>query len=370
MKKITKTYVEKIYKGDILTQSSIEEIDDRNPMKVENDGKIQGFRFYDKEYILDGEKIYKGIKTNYSGFIYYGKRYSLDKFIEEYGDNPDYNFLIRKMKSNDYNYVCQTQNDAFIPMREVDITLDEYEEKLESTANKMFEKLKEHIGEDVTYTAWCYGRKIKATGELKKIIEFGNVEIGSAGIPFVGHGFAISEIKSKDEEILYSNPNIEYGYNRKSDEEVNASKRLIYGNRIVDNMIKKTEELKRKFDTPKSKYYLMKEGLNLVIPDTIEDWLEFVDNNTNDNDSINVVKATISMMKKFEEGISFKEAEKIVYNEEFGLTAFGFLAETTANALSYFAKQGEEYRIYWNRKNGIEDPKENVNPAIITTRKH
>ena len=55
MEKITKTYVEKIYRGLLFSESSIKEVAERNPMQVENDGKMQGFRFYDKEYVVDGE---------------------------------------------------------------------------------------------------------------------------------------------------------------------------------------------------------------------------------------------------------------------------------------------------------------------------
>lgn len=47
------------------------------------------------------------------------------------------------------------------------------------------------------------------------------------------------------------------------------------------------------------------------------------------------------------------------------------MAGATANALSHFAKQGEEYRRYWNKQYGIEDSEEKgtVNPAVLTTKK-
>lgn len=41
----------------MFSESSIKEVAERNPMQVENDGKMQGFRFYDKEYVVDGEKL-------------------------------------------------------------------------------------------------------------------------------------------------------------------------------------------------------------------------------------------------------------------------------------------------------------------------
>lgn len=117
------------------------------------------------------------------------------------------------------------------------------------------------------------------------------------------------------------------------------------------------------------KYTLMREGLTLINEETTEDWLQFADANTNDGYSVFVVKAVISMMKKFEEGISFEDAEKQVYNEELGLS--GYMAGATANALSHFAKNGEAYRIYWNKQYGVEvdEVKGTVNPAVLTIKK-
>lgn len=382
MKKVTKSYVEKIYRGILFSEPSVEEVTERDPMQVENDGQMQGFRFYDKEYVVDGEKSYDGETSNYSNWIYFGKRLSLDEIKAKYGNNPDYRILIGNMEGNGYNYVCHTQAGSFLPMEEGDMTFDELiaqkEQDKEAKAKEMFDKLREHIGEDVSYTGWWYGVKQEETDELREVNDFANVLIGCSGIPFVGYGAAISSITSKDGEVLYSNPNIEYGYDRRADKDVFASKRLIFGDRIVDEEQAEKEkqdrewaEYKEKSDieAKKAKYTLMKEGLTLVKPETAEEWLQFADNNSNDGYSVFVVKATISMMKKFEEGISFEEAEQQVYNEELGLS--GFMAGATANALSHFAKQGEEYRKYWNKQYGIEDAEEKgtVNPAVLTIKK-
>lgn len=382
MEKVTKSYVEKIYRGILFSEPSVEEVTERDPMQVENDGQMQGFRFYDKEYVVDGEKSYDGETSNYSNWIYFGKRFSLDEIKAKYGTNPDYRILISNMKCNGYNYVCHTQVGSFLPMEEGDMTFDELiaqkEQDKEAKAKAMFDKLREHIGEDVSYTGWWYGVKQEETAELREVNDFVNVLIGCSGIPFVGYGAAISDITSKDGEVLYSNPNIEYGYDRRADKDVFASKRLIFGDRIVDEeqaekekQDKEWAEYKEKSDieAKKAKYTLMKEGLTLVKPETAEEWLQFADNNSNDGYSVFVVKATISMMKKFEEGISFEDAEQQVYNEELGLS--GFMAGATANALSHFAKQGEEYRKHWNRQYGVEDSEEKgtVNPAILTIKK-
>ena len=129
--------------------------------------------------------------------------------------------------------------------------------------------------------------------------------------------------------------------------------------------LRKQEMEKADLEAKKMKYQLMKEGLTLVKPETAEEWLQFADNNSNDGYSVFVVKAVISMMKKFEEGISFADAEHQVYGEELGLS--GFMAGATANALSHFAKNGEEYRKYWNKQYGVsEEEKGTVNPAVLS----
>ena len=369
MEKVKKSYVEKIYRGILFSESSISEVEERDPMKVENDGSMQGFRFYDKEFVVDGEKSYDGEKSNYSNWIYYGKRLSLDEVKTQYGNNPDYRILISNMEGNGYQYVCHTQAGSFLPMQEGDMTFDELvaqkEQDKESKAKAMFDKLREHIGEDVSYTGWWYGVKQEETAELKNVTDFINVEIGCSGIPFVGYGSAISNITSKDGEVLYSNPFIESKYDRRKAEDIFASKRLIFGDRIVDAEQAEKEQQDRVWaearqksaiEAKKAKYTLMGEGLTLVKPETVEEWLQFVDDNSDDIYSLYVVKATISMMKKMKEGISFEEAEQQVYNEELGLS--GLMASATANALSRFAKQGEEYRKHWNKQYGVEDSEE------------
>ena len=70
MEKVTKSYVEKIYRGILFSEPSISEVEERDPMQVANDGKMQGFRFYDKEFVVDGDKSYDGDKSNFSTWVY------------------------------------------------------------------------------------------------------------------------------------------------------------------------------------------------------------------------------------------------------------------------------------------------------------
>lgn len=382
MEKVTKSYVEKIYGGFIFSESTTEEVTERDPMKITNDGSMRAFRFYDRQFVVDGNNIYNGERTNYSNWIYFGRRLSLEQVKELYGNDSNYKTLIMNMESNEYRYVCQTQDGSFLPMENGGMTFDELalqeEQNKESNAKNMFDKLREHIGEDVSYTCWWYGSKREETAELKEVNDFSNVVIGCFATPFVGFGAAISNIVSKDGEVLYLNPYIEENYDRRLDEAVSSARRLIFGDRIVQEEIEKKEKSDREWaefkersdiEAKKSKYGLMKEGLTLVKPETAEEWLAFVDENSNDGYSVSVVKATVSMMRKFDEGVPFEVAEQQVYNEELGLT--GFMAGATANALSHFAKQGEEYRKHWNKKFGIDNSEEKgtVNPTILIKKK-
>ena len=151
MKKITKTYVEKIYRDLLSSRSLIEEVAERNPMQIKRDGKTQGFRFFDREYIVNGGIGYDGETSNYSNWIYFGKRFSLDEIIAKYGNNRNYRTLISDMKYNGYNYVCYTQAKDFLPMEEGDMTFAEYIAKHSKKKNEiqMFENLKKHNGEKV-----------------------------------------------------------------------------------------------------------------------------------------------------------------------------------------------------------------------------
>lgn len=129
MEKVTKSYVEKSYRGLLFSEPSIAEVDERDPMKVENDCTMQGFRFFDIDYILDEQKTYSSERSNFSGWIYFGKRYSFDDIKSIYGCDSNYDILINNMKWNHINYVCHTQAGSFLPMEEEDMTFEEYIEK-------------------------------------------------------------------------------------------------------------------------------------------------------------------------------------------------------------------------------------------------
>lgn len=123
MEKVVKSYIEKLYPDVIFYESIHEEVDDRNPLLVEYDDLMVGFRFYDK--------INK-IKINYSNWFFIGERLKLFDVIDRYGNDQEYGPLISNMKSNGLD-VCLTPNNIFIPLEKGAITYDEYVENKKTT---------------------------------------------------------------------------------------------------------------------------------------------------------------------------------------------------------------------------------------------
>lgn len=99
---------------------------------------------------------------------------------------------------------------------------------------------------------------------------------------------------------------------------------------------------------------LMEKGLPLVKEGTKEDWLKFVDLNTSSKYAAYMVKATIAMLKLLGKDVSVEDADRIVFEEKFGLD--GLLSDGIVNAVAYFSNRGLEFRAYWNKKHDIVDP--------------
>jgi hypothetical protein len=249
---------------------------------------------------------------------------------------------------------------------------------LEDLAKEMFDQLREHLNEKVIMKYFDYGRLRTKTGKLTEVNDFNYVVIDCLGAPFIGYGCAIRSIQSEDKELLYLNPYLGIEYDKRTNEEVDEARKTIFGERIADKEKRKREEHDRKYqeylertarEAKRDKLMLQKEGLALIKPETAKDWMTFTENNCNDGYSCSVVRATLGIMKKMEAGVPFEEAEQQVFNEEFDLT--GFQAGAAASFIAHFAKQGEEFRKYWNSKFGVEaeEEKGTVNPAIITVGK-
>ena len=127
MEKIVKTYVRKIYSGS-YNEIMEAEVDSRDPAKIENDGLMLGFCFYDKLFILDNGRIVYEEKFNRSKFIYFGERLSLEDIKTRYINDPKYgklDSLIRQMERSGNEFACYTNGGCIVIMRKGEMTYDE-----------------------------------------------------------------------------------------------------------------------------------------------------------------------------------------------------------------------------------------------------
>ena len=60
MEKTTKKYVEYLYPGLIVSETSRSEIEHNDPEKVEIKEHCVGFRFIEQDFVIDGKEQYDG----------------------------------------------------------------------------------------------------------------------------------------------------------------------------------------------------------------------------------------------------------------------------------------------------------------------
>lgn len=126
-KKIKKRYIEKFYPRILSTEVTVvAEVEDRSPMKVENDGKMHGFRFFDEYQVVDGDKVFNREKVNVSNWIFFGKRITLEELKLRCDNNPKYDIFIRNVEVNHYDSICLTQLGDYFIMSDGDVTWEEY----------------------------------------------------------------------------------------------------------------------------------------------------------------------------------------------------------------------------------------------------
>lgn len=126
MEKTIKTYVQKIYKNVIVDDIFVSEVEDRDPLEIKTNGSMIGFRFFDKEFIKDGNKTYISEELNYSPWYFFGTRLSEADIKLVYGNTKGGKIILKRMKEDGYKYVCHTDLDTFLPMEQGDTTINEY----------------------------------------------------------------------------------------------------------------------------------------------------------------------------------------------------------------------------------------------------
>lgn len=126
MKQTVETILEQKYKGPLFTKSLTTEVQDRDPTQVINDGKMQGFRFYDEVRTTDENQNDEIIRTNCSSWIYFGVRLSFEEVKAQYEFDSRYSILIAQMKEGNYQWACHTQDESLVIMDNKDQTFDEF----------------------------------------------------------------------------------------------------------------------------------------------------------------------------------------------------------------------------------------------------
>jgi hypothetical protein len=114
----TKTYVEVMYPGILFSESSVEEVDYRDPYAVAKKYKNAfGFRFFDQERtevkVGSKKQTVSGERKNESKFYYPdGETYTVADVKKLKGDHS---ILISNMEGNGYKKVVRTRMGNFQP---------------------------------------------------------------------------------------------------------------------------------------------------------------------------------------------------------------------------------------------------------------
>ena len=127
----------------------IEEVEERNPFNIEDDGQMISFNFYDREVWDGGSESWIISNTNFSGIIYFGKRYTYEELLNMYKNMslkdrlvelyrtinymPTIHKALKFMESNDLKIICIDRFNGYHQINDNDITYDELMEKKSKT---------------------------------------------------------------------------------------------------------------------------------------------------------------------------------------------------------------------------------------------
>lgn len=111
-----KHYVEYLYPGIFVSETSVSEISERDVSKVEISDNCFGFRFFDRTVtVVDGEPLF-GDRKNVSGWHYQGEKMTIEQVKATFGNDSKYNILISNMENNGYTAVVKTKFGQFMPL--------------------------------------------------------------------------------------------------------------------------------------------------------------------------------------------------------------------------------------------------------------
>lgn len=255
METYTKFYVTKRFYYNKDNHDYTEEVVDKNPMQVEPEGYLEGYRFSEEKVAKDEN----GKETTVSyitlpNWVYFGKRETL------YGIKKTLNYRnyldIKKMADgNNTEYVCLSDNGHIFPMKPGDLTYEEMMARKvlgdHNASLDMFSKLRGHLGEKLRISGWYHGKKYLEKTQLLDVRDFDEVVTTNSHIPFIGVRTAITNISTQDGEILYVNPFVEYRYDKIDSKDIIRSRGQQFGLGKIDILVNnEKEKVKSKRLTP------------------------------------------------------------------------------------------------------------------------
>lgn len=226
MEKIIKKYVEYLVPELVFNKGLVEEINHNDPKKIidlDNEG-IMGFRFFDKEFVLDGKKSYEGDIENRSNWYLLGTKLSGSEVLKYFKNRSDLFEGEKCINKSPYHVIfpiyeddtfCITETGIILPVGINDVVLSN-DENINKIEEKDFNKLKRYIGKEVTCERLMYGKPYLFEGVLEDVISFDKIVLSNRGYDFLNYGEVISSIKlSKNDKEIYKNPYIEMEKNTK-----------------------------------------------------------------------------------------------------------------------------------------------------------
>jgi len=91
------------------------------------------------------------------------------------------------------------------------------------------ENLASRVGAVAKVTYAQFGSESSATGMVRSVAAFSNIELVGIGVPFVGYGTAVMRVESPPGEVVYENPNINTKYDYRNRRGINWMRRRSFG---------------------------------------------------------------------------------------------------------------------------------------------
>jgi len=119
--KMIKQYVEFLFPGSLLVETSVKEVKKRDPSKVVAPEGCFGYRFFEQQVVDSGGETLYGEHKKYSGTYYFGTVKTLDDIKQEMPKSG----LLKGMERNKLKKVIKTRCGNYQPFRSIDVVVAE-----------------------------------------------------------------------------------------------------------------------------------------------------------------------------------------------------------------------------------------------------